>query len=85
MQRIASGTVILLVTALVLAQFQVVRTVGLSLLASAGMAGVVLGFAAQRSVANLFAAIQIMLTQPISIDEVVVVEGEWGKIEEITF
>jgi small-conductance mechanosensitive channel len=85
MQRIASGAVILLVTALVLAQFQVMRTVGLSLLASAGLAGIILGFAAQRSVANLFAAIQIMLTQPIRIDDVVVVEGEWGTIEEITF
>jgi small-conductance mechanosensitive channel len=85
LQRIASGFVLFVVAAVILAQFQVVRTVGLSLLASAGVAGVVLGFAAQRSVANLFAGIQIMLTQPIRIGDVVIVEGEWGSIEEITF
>jgi small-conductance mechanosensitive channel len=85
LQRIAGGAVILLVVALILAQFQVVRTVGISLLASAGIAGLTLGFAAQRSVANLFAGVQIMLSQPIRIDDVVIVEGEWGRIEEINF
>ncbi|MBN2371987.1 MAG: mechanosensitive ion channel [Vicinamibacteria bacterium] len=85
LRRIAGGFVIFIMAAVILAQFRVVRSVGLSLLASAGLAGVVLGFAAQRSVANLFAGIQIMLTQPIRIGDVVVVEGEWGSIEEITF
>jgi small-conductance mechanosensitive channel len=85
LQHTGSGLVIVVVAALVLAQFQLVRTVGLSLLASAGVAGIVVGFAAQRSVANLFAGLQIILTQPISIGDVVIVEGEWGTIEEITF
>jgi small-conductance mechanosensitive channel len=44
----------------------------------------VIGFAAQRTIANLFAGFQLALTQPIRIDDVVIVEGEWGRIEEIT-
>ena len=61
-----------------------VRQIGVSLLASAGVIGVIAGFAAQRSIATLFAGIQVALTQPIRLDDVVIVEGEWGRIEEIT-
>ena len=57
---------------------------GTSLLASAGIAGVIIGFAAQRSIATLVAGFQIAVTQPIRIDDVVIVENEWGKIEDIT-
>jgi len=64
--------------------FEKVRQVGISLLASAGVIGVIAGFAAQRSIAALIAGIQIAITQPIRLDDVVVVEGEWGRIEEIT-
>jgi small-conductance mechanosensitive channel len=64
--------------------FEKVRQIGVSLLASAGIAGIIVGFAAQKSLATLFAGIQIALTQPIRIDDVVIVEGEWGRIEEIT-
>jgi hypothetical protein len=85
LRRIALGAVVVVVTALVLAQFQVMRTVGWSLLASAGVAGLAVTFAAQRSIAGLFAGIQILITQPIRIGDVVVVEGEWGTIEEINF
>ena len=67
----------------VLMTFQSVRQVGTGLLASAGVAGIVLGFAAQKSIATLLAGIQIAISQPIRIDDVVVVEGEWGRIEEI--
>ncbi|MEN7546582.1 mechanosensitive ion channel domain-containing protein [Rapidithrix thailandica] len=56
---------------------------GKGLLASAGVAGIIVGFAAQRSIANLLAGIQIAFTQPIKLDDAVLVEGEWGKIEEI--
>ncbi|WP_265554979.1 mechanosensitive ion channel family protein [Trichlorobacter lovleyi] len=70
--------------AAMLMTFDKVRQVGMSLLASAGIAGLIMGFAAQRSLATLFAGIQIAFTQPIRIDDVVVVEGEWGRIEEIT-
>jgi small-conductance mechanosensitive channel len=57
---------------------------GTTILASAGIVGIVLGFASQRSIALLFAGFQIALTQPIRIDDVVIVENEWGRIEEIT-
>jgi len=63
--------------------FEKIRQVGISILASAGIVGVIAGFAAQRSLATLFAGIQIAVTQPIRLDDVVIVEGEWGRIEEI--
>jgi hypothetical protein len=64
--------------------FDSVRQFGASILASAGVAGIVVGFAAQRSIATLLAGFQIALTQPIRVDDVVIVENEWGRIEEIT-
>ncbi|WP_246325296.1 mechanosensitive ion channel family protein [Dissulfurirhabdus thermomarina] len=76
--------VALLSLAAVLMTFDTVRQLGVSLLASAGVAGIILGFAAQRSIAMLLAGIQIAVTQPIRLDDVVIVEGEWGWIEEIT-
>lgn len=60
------------------------RSLGLSLFASAGVAGIVVGFAARPVLSNLLAGIQIALTQPIRIEDAVVIEGEWGWIEEIT-
>ena len=60
------------------------RQIGAGLLASAGIAGLVIGFAAQRALGNLLAGFQIAFTQPIRLDDVVVVEGEWGRIEEIS-
>lgn len=64
--------------------FENVRQVGTSILASAGVIGIIIGFAAQRSIATLLAGLQIAITQPIRIDDVVIVDGEWGQIEEIT-
>ncbi len=64
--------------------FEQVRQVGTSILASAGVIGIVIGFAAQRSLATLLAGLQIAITQPIRIDDVVIVDGEWGQIEEIS-
>lgn len=60
------------------------RSLGLSLFASAGVAGIVVGFAARPVLSNLLAGLQIALTQPIRIEDAVVIEGEWGWIEEIT-
>jgi small-conductance mechanosensitive channel len=60
------------------------RQVGTSLLASAGVAGLVLGFAAKPVLGNLLAGMQIALTQPIRLQDVVIVQNEWGQIEEIT-
>lgn len=64
--------------------FPNVRQVGASLLASAGVAGLVAGIAARPVIGNLIAGLQIALTQPIRLDDVVIVEGQWGRIEEIT-
>ena len=67
----------------ILMLFQEVRHLGSSILASAGVVGVVLGFAAQKTIANLFAGFQIALAQPIRMDDVVIVDEQWGRIEEI--
>ncbi len=70
----------------ILMLFEEVRHVGASLLASAGVIGVIAGFAAQKTIANVFAGFQLALSQPIRLDDVVIVEGSfWGRIEEITF
>jgi small-conductance mechanosensitive channel len=82
-ERVAVVLIVVVSTALVLVQFAIVRNVGISLLASAGLAGVVLGFAAQKSLGTIFAGIQLSLTQPIRIGDSVVVEGEFGNVEQI--
>jgi small-conductance mechanosensitive channel len=64
--------------------FDAVRQYGISLFASAGVAGIVAGLAARPLLSNLFAGVQLAVTQPIRIDDAVVIEGEWGTIEEIT-
>ena len=74
----------LLTLAAILLQFDGFRQFGRGLLASAGIASLVIGFAAQRTLGNLIAGFQIAITQPIRLDDVVVVENEWGRIEEIT-
>src|SRR5690606_1880166 len=68
---------------MVLLTFPVVRQIGTALLASAGIIGLVAGIAAKPVFGNLIAGLQIALTQPIRLDDVVIVEGEWGRIEEI--
>lgn len=82
-QRIGRIVILILTAGLVLSTFEAVRNFGISLFASAGAAGLVLGFAARPVLQNLIAGIQIALTQPIRINDVVIVEGEWGWIEEI--
>ena len=84
LRRVINVGLIVVALALVLLQFETFRRVGAGLLASAGIAGIVLGIAAQRVLGNLFAGIQIAITQPIRVDDVVVVEGEWARVEEIT-
>lgn len=64
--------------------FDDVKRIGISLFASAGVAGIIIGFSAQRIIGTVIAGIQIAITQPIRIDDVVILEGEWGRIEEIT-
>lgn len=82
-ERILIALVAVIAISSILMTFDQVRQLGVSLLASAGIASVIIGFAAQKSIATVFAGIQIALTQPIRIDDVVIVEGEWGWVEEI--
>ncbi|MFM2481470.1 mechanosensitive ion channel family protein [Celerinatantimonas sp. YJH-8] len=82
-KKIAIVIIILLAAALILINFASVRKFGATILTGAGVAGIIIGIALQKSLANLFAGIQIAFTQPIKIDDAVVVENEWGWIEEI--
>ncbi len=81
--RVLMGAIILLGTSIVLLSFDPVKQIGRTLLASAGIVGLVAGIAAKPVFGNLIAGLQIALTQPIRLDDVVIVEGEWGRIEEI--
>ena len=76
--------IVLVTTAIVLLSFESMRKVGAGLLTGVGIGGIIIGFAAQKSLTNLLAGFQIAFTQPIRIDDVLVVEGEWGRVEEIT-
>jgi len=84
LRRIASAVIIVLAVGLVLLQYEPVRELGTGILASAGIVGIVIGIAAQNTLGDLIAGIQIALTQPIRGDDVVIVEGEFGWVEEIT-
>jgi small-conductance mechanosensitive channel len=84
LSRIAAGAVLLAGLAFILMTFPRARQLGASLLASAGVAGLIVGIAARSVVGNLLAGLQIALAQPIRIDDVLIVEGEWGRVEEIT-
>jgi len=84
LRKVAIAIIGIFTVASMLMVFESVRQLGTAILASAGVAGIVIGFAAQRSIATLLAGFQIALTQPIRIDDVVIVENEWGRIEEIT-
>lgn len=84
LKKIAIGVITVIAIASMLMVFQSVRQLGTAMIASAGVAGIVIGFAAQKSLGTILAGLQIAMTQPIRIDDVVIVEGEWGRIEEIT-
>ncbi|HEX7085811.1 MAG TPA: mechanosensitive ion channel domain-containing protein [Vicinamibacterales bacterium] len=84
LKKVAIAVIGVFTIASMLMVFESVRQFGASILASAGVAGIIVGFAAQRSIATLLAGFQIALTQPIRVDDVVIVENEWGRIEDIT-
>lgn len=84
LRRIIAAAVTAIGIAAILMTFPPLRTFGASLLASAGVAGVVAGLAAQTVLGNVFAGLQLAFTDALRIDDVVVVEGEWGRIEELT-
>ncbi|WP_134091290.1 mechanosensitive ion channel family protein [Olivibacter sp. XZL3] len=75
--------IILITTAIILLSFESMRKIGAGLLTGVGIGGIIIGFAAQKSLGNLLAGFQIAFTQPIRMDDVLIVEGEWGKVEEI--
>jgi small-conductance mechanosensitive channel len=84
LSKIVISAAMILGLASILMTFDQVRQLGAGILASAGIIGIIVGFSAQKSLGTMFAGIQIALTQPIRLDDVVIVEGEWGRIEEIT-
>ena len=84
LKKVVIVVVLILALATALMTFEKVRQLGTTLLASAGIVGIIVGMAAPKSIATLFAGIQMAITQPIRIDDVVIVENEWGRIEEIT-
>ena len=83
-RRLAVSAGVVFTVGVVLTAIPAVRAVGLSLFASAGVAGIVIGIAARPAVSNLIAGLQIALTQPIRIGDAVTVEAQWGRVQEIT-
>ncbi len=83
LRKVASLVIGVVAIAVALLRFEFVRNIGVSLLASAGIAGVVLGLAAQKTVGNLVAGLQLSITQPIRLGDAVVIEGEFGHVEEV--
>jgi len=84
-ERVTTAAIAVVSIGVMLMQFEVVRTVGVSLLASAGVAGVVLGFAAQRTLGGVIGGIELAFTQPLRIGDTVVIDKEFGTVEEMFF
>lgn len=83
--RILDVVIVLITVGFALLTFDTVRQFGVTLFASAGVAGIVAGIAARPVLTNFLAGVQLAVAQPIRIDDAVVVENEWGNVEEITF
>ncbi len=82
-ERILIFAIIIIAVSLILMSFNGIRKIGVSLIASAGVTGIILGLAAQKIIGTVLAGFQLAITQPIRIEDVVIVENEWGWIEEI--
>jgi small-conductance mechanosensitive channel len=83
LSRIAVIAIGMVTVSLMLLSIPSVRSVGITLMASAGLAGLAVGAAAQPALKNLIAGIQLAFTEPVRLDDVLIIEGEWGKVEEI--
>lgn len=83
-KTILNSIIVMLALAVSLMTFDEARSIGVSILTSAGIAGIIIGFAAQKSIGLILSGIQLAITQPVRLDDVVIVENEWGRIEEIT-
>jgi small-conductance mechanosensitive channel len=84
LQRIAATLIVVITLSAALMTFEGVREYGVSLLASAGAAGIVIGLALQPMLKNMIAGVQLAVTQPIRIEDALLIENEWGNVEEIT-
>lgn len=84
LRRVAAVLIVMVTLSAALMTFEEVRQYGISLLASAGAAGLVIGLALQPVLKNVFAGIQLAMTQPIRLDDAILVENEWGNVEDIT-
>lgn len=82
-KRLIGALIVAITVVCVLMTFEAIRAQGMSILASAGVMSIIVGFAAQKTIANFFAGLQIAIAQPIRIDDAVLLENEWGTIEEI--
>src|SRR5690606_20403396 len=83
LRKLIITIIVIFALAIILLSFDNMRKIGAGLLTGVGVGGIIIGFAAQKSLGNLLAGFQIAFTQPIRIDDVLIVEGEWGKVEEI--
>ena len=83
-KRLVYAVIVILAVGSILLTFDGVQAVGASVLASAGIVSIVAGLAAQSTLANVFAGVQLAFSDAIRVDDVVIVEKEWGRIEEIT-
>jgi small-conductance mechanosensitive channel len=83
LRRLLVAAIVTVTACLILMSIPSIRQIGITLFASAGIAGLVAGMAARPALSNLIAGVQLALTEPIRLDDVVIVEGEWGWIEEI--
>ncbi|MEQ7010155.1 mechanosensitive ion channel family protein [Actinopolymorpha sp. B17G11] len=84
LRRLTTGLVVVIAFSAMLMTFAGLRALGASLLASAGVLGAIAGFAAHATLGNVFAGLQVAMTDALRYDDVVVVENEWGRIEELT-
>jgi small-conductance mechanosensitive channel len=84
LRKVLIAIIVIITVCIILLSFDNLRRIGTGLLTGVGVGGIIIGFAAQRSLGNLLAGFQIAFTQPLRIDDVLVVEGEWGRVEEIT-
>jgi small-conductance mechanosensitive channel len=83
LEKVIVFVIVIIAVGLVLMSIEGIREIGIGIFASAGVAGIIIGLSAQKIVGTLLAGIQIAITQPFRVDDAVVVENEWGWIEEI--
>lgn len=82
-RKVLVAVIVVVTIAIILLSFDNLQKVGAGMLTGVGLGGIIIGFAAQKSIGNLLAGFEIAFTQPFRIDDVLIVEGEWGRVEEI--